>query len=292
LSFVQLSNANDGSRSYRTVSRSFTPGSFDVANGGTANLTGAFTTVSASAMLDGVWDRPAFDAEIVAHGSPGSLQNWSTLAVSPLPEAATRGFYWNEPDVLIFAPGYANDHTPVTMSWPIGDPYPAEWTRITWVRYFRYHYIQLGSATPLAVFDRLFAYRELSTISPQAPIVPIVGLVVEPKVNGVSARGTVMSVGVTPTLSWTPPTIGTPSRYYVDIYQVTTQTGATTRKRLGYIETSSTEIIVPPGFLATGQTYMFDITARSAIGLDLEATPNRDSLPEGWAVLATGLVTP
>jgi len=292
LSLVQLSTANDGARSYRTVSRIFTPSSFDVANGGMANLTGAFTPVTTSTTLDGVWDRPAFDAELVAHGSSGALTNWSTLAVSALSEAATRGFYSDEPDVLIFAPGYTNDHTPVTMSWPIGDPYPVEWTRIAWVRYYRYHLIQLGSAAPLAVFDRLRVYRELSSISPQAPIVPIVGLVVAPQVNGMSARGTLTGVGTTPTLSWTAPTIGTASRYYVDIYQVTTQAGATSRKRLANIETSSTEIIVPPGILASGQTYIFDITARSAGALDLETTPNRDSLPEGWALTATGLVTP
>jgi len=38
--------------------------------------------------------------------------------------------------------------------------------------------------------------------------------------------------------------------------------------------------------------YAFEIGARSATEIDLEATPNADSLPEGWSSVMSMLVSP
>ena len=289
---TQLATQISGARSFRTVARSFTAPSFTVTNGGTASLTGAFTTVPADKTLDAVWDRPAFQAELATRSPGSAAENFSTLAISALPEASTRGFYHSAADVVVYAPGYTTDSTQVNASWSYGDPYPVAWSRIAWVRYRKYRFIQLGSATPVAIFASLYVYRDLSTISSQAPIVPIIGAVVSPKVNGMDAFATLTGIGTTPTISWSAPTIGTVSKYYVTVVSVTAPNGATTLKSIATIETSATQAVVPPGILVAGSKYVFYVDARSAGALDLSAMPNAQTLPEGSSVVTTAMVTP
>ena len=99
-------------------------------------------------------------------------------------------------------------------------------------------------------------------------------------------------VGKTPKLSWTAPTLGTASRYYVFVDLVSSQGGSSALDHFATIETTDTQATIPPGLLQTGQTYVFEIEARAAAGLDLSATPNAYALPEGYGTVTTTMVTP
>ncbi len=293
LTLTHLATQTDGTRVFRTAAETFVPASFDIANGGSATLAGAFSPLSTTTS-DVPWDRPAFAAEMAAH-APGSLPyNYSTLAISTLAEADTRGFYASEPDVLIFAPGNLTDSTAVSATWAYGDPFPTTWTEFAWCRYYTYRYIQLAGTTPVAISARLLAYRELSTVSQQAPLEPEIGLVVSPQINGNDAFGTTLmtGVGVTPTLSWSPPTVGVASRYYVTVESVLDDGGQTTLQTIATLETASPQAAIPPGILTAGQAYVFEIGARSAPSIDLDATPNADSFPEGLGIVTTTMVMP
>jgi hypothetical protein len=249
LTLAQLSTQNDGARTYRTVSRTFTPAPFTITPGDTKMLSGAFTTIDPSKMLDLVWDRPAFSAELATHGGGLAAENWSTFAISTIPEGATRGYYDDTPDVVVYAPGYSTDTTAVSAKWAYGDPYPAAWTRIAWLRFWRYRFIQLPGAQPLAVYARLFAYQDLASLPAGTSIEPLVGLVVNPLVSGMPAggAGTVGGVGTTPIVSWSAPTIGTANRYQLIVDNVTVQSGATALKRVALFDTSRTQVEIPPG---------------------------------------------
>ncbi|MDB4952571.1 MAG: hypothetical protein JWO36_140 [Myxococcales bacterium] len=292
LTMTQLATQTVGPRTFRTVARSFAPASFTITNGGNATLTGAFSTTATNPTFTAVWDRPAFDAELSAHSPRQTANNYSTLAVSTLPEAATRGVYHDAADLVVYAPGYTTDATAVSASWQYGDPYPVAWTRYGWCRYFTYRFIQLGSATPTAIFASMLVFRDLSTVTAQSPIAPIIGAVVSPKVNGMDAFGTLNGVGTTPTVSWTAPTLGVASRYYMDIYQVVAQNGATVLQGVARFETNKTQVAIPPAILTTGNAYVFEITARAAGTLDLTATPNAQSLPDASTRVTSSLFIP
>lgn len=294
VTFAHLVTQSDGTRTFRTAAESFAPASFDLTNGGGANLTGAFTAAPTSTLAL-TWDRPMFDADIVAHVPGTTTMNWSTLAISALPEAATRGYFHEGADVVVFAPGYMTDTSTVTTSWTYGDPYPTTWSRVAWVRYYRYRSISVSGATATPVFARILAYRDLSTVTAQAPIDPIIGTVSAPLVNGMAADvgGKLSGVTTTPTVSWTAPAIGTPSRYYVSISEVYVASGATTLRTVATFETSATQLTVPPMVLASGNSYLFQIAARSLpAGIDLAATPQRLGLPDGESNVPTAIVTP
>jgi hypothetical protein len=294
LTLTQLSTQTVGARTYRSVARTFTPAPFSVTNGGAATLAGAFTTVDATKTLDVTWDRPAFSAELASHFPGASSQNLSTLAISALPDAGSRGYYSNAPDIVVYAPGYTTDSTAVTTAWPYGDPFPSDWTRIAWIRYYRYRFAAIPGSQSAPLYARMLTYRDLSTVTTAAPIEPIVGTVVSPMIEGMGAlgSGSLSGVGTTPTISWTAPTLGTASLYYVLVYLVSVQNGATVLQQDSSFETSATSLQIPPGIMTDGQTYAFEIEARSIPGVDLSATPNRRALPEGVASVTTKFVTP
>lgn len=288
---AQLSTQSDGVRSYDSVSRAFTPAPFTLTNGGSAAETGAFDTVMPASMLTTTWDRPAFAAEQVAHGPPSVSLNWSTFAVTALPEAAMHGFYGEGPDVLFYAPGYASDSTAVQANWPLGDPFPADWTRIVWCRYYRYRFVPFAGSQA-ALFAHMFAYRDLATVTAQSPLEPIVGEVLNPQINGMDALGTLPALGTSPAISWSPPALGTANRYYVRVQQLVPRSGGPVPQTVAAIETSGTQVVVPPGLLVSGNTYVFEIEARSAPGIDLSATPLMFTLPEGIATLVSSPAMP
>lgn len=292
LVLAHLSTHTDGTRAFRSTTETFTPASFTITNGGTATLDGAFSPLPAT-MFDAVWDRPAFQSELAAHAPGSASANYSTFAVSALPEASTRGYYAQAPDLIVYAPRYTNDSTAVTAAWTFGNPYGA-WNQIAWCRYFKYRNISLPGATPTAIFARLLSYRDASTVSAQSPLEPIVGAVVSPTVNGNPALGTslISGSGVSPTLAWSAPTIGTPSRYVVTIDLVVNQGGATALQAIAQLETGEVQVVVPPGVLSSGRTYVFEIAARSVPNVDFGATPNGNSLPAGFSNITTTMVTP
>lgn len=127
LVITHLANRSDGTHPYQTIAESFSPAPFSISNAGAQTLSGAFSPVTASSTLALSWDRPAFASELASHSPGSAAPNWSTLAVTALPDASTRGFYAAAPDVVVFAPGYLTDATAVTTSWPYADPYPAAW---------------------------------------------------------------------------------------------------------------------------------------------------------------------
>lgn len=287
VSLTQLKSATAGALTYTALARKFDAPSFTVANGGSATIAGAFVDVAQSANLAATFDRPAFDAALRAQLPGDSTTTYPVLALQALPEAATRGLYHSAPDLVSFEPGYVADSSSITTAWPYGDPYPVAWTRVITARYFTYHYVPVG-AGQLALFASLEVDRSLAA---PGSVVPLIGPVVSPKVNGLDAYGTLTGVGITPTVSWSAPAIGTASRYYVRVMRVVPGTIPTRTVAL-VIETSATSVQIPPGIIMSGESYTFDVSARAAPGVDLAATPGRLSLPNAYSRIASAIATP
>ena len=171
-----------------------------------------------------------------------------------------------------------------TAGWSYADPFPPTWTRFAMLEYYTYQFIgdvfKLGSITQLV---------DLTTVG-TAPIQPTIGLPVDVMINGRSAFTEQSGVGTTPTISWSPPTVGTADKYLVEVYEVPAADGLIFRNLL---ETSRTSLVIPPGLLTAGKQYAFTVIARSATTLDAEATPFREpTLPSCFARVTTAFVSP
>jgi hypothetical protein len=289
----QLSLATDGARDYHSITRAYAAAPFSIANGGSATITGAFTTLAPSQTLTATWDRPAFAADVAAHFPHAAPTSLSTFGLTALTGAGEHGYYDEGPDLLYFAPGYTTDTTAVTASWPYADPYPGTWGRVLWNRFYGYREIALPGADSTAIFARLLTYRDLSTVAADPMFEPGVGLVVNPTISGSDALAvtSLTGIGTTPTIAWQPPTIGTPSKYYVAVYAVSNVSGTTTLKEVALFETAATQLAIPPNVLVAGKPYVFEIRVR-ATTVDLVEHPSAYALPDALSAVMTTMATP
>jgi hypothetical protein len=119
------------------------------------------------------------------------------------------------------------------------------------------------------------------------PIVPVLGPVQDPRVNGQSALAPLTGVSTTPTLSWQPPAIGAPTGYVVWVNGIEgmMQTIVT------FLYTTDTSVTLPPCVLVEGSAYFFTITAVMTNG-SLLAWPHLSSTQGASVDAITSVVTP
>jgi hypothetical protein len=131
--------------------------------------------------------------------------------------------------------------------------------------------------------------------SATTPIDPTLTPAQAPLVNGLSAFSPLTGVGTSPTFSWTPPATGTPTSYTVDIFWLQASAGSTVSTHVASLTTAGTQIQVPPGVLATGNTYYARLTAIEPVppGADNFSTaPDRYNNIFAYASLLTGTLSP
>jgi hypothetical protein len=150
----------------------------------------------------------------------------------------------------------------------------SEWWRAEYIALASY--TAPGAASALSV-PATVARRDRMTSPLPTPIVPGVGPVQSPTVDGHAALGAIPALGTTtPTLSWTTPAIGTPTRYEVRILRLGVgAAGATTATPVAAFQLTGTSLKVPANVLTTGATYYAEISAYAIAGDRFELAPLR-----------------
>lgn len=149
-----------------------------------------------------------------------------------------------------------------------------------------------GSGTPYTYASGMFSMVPLATFT-STPIEPALGPVVDARINGMDFVTDQNGATLTPTLSWSAPTLGTAARYEVRIDRLALDTSGATRIATSYaINTGATSITIPPGLLVNGQTYVFGVsTVRGGtVGSNQWLGPLQ--LPYHYASIFSGLVRP
>ena len=122
-----------------------------------------------------------------------------------------------------------------------------------------------------------------------SPIVPRLSPPRAPLVNGRDAFVAQTGVGTQPTLSWSPPSLGTATSYLVSIWR---QPAAAGFKSLQMTVHGATSVAVPPGFLEAGAQYSGTIVANSAPWDVPDVPAFRTGLPLAYAECALGTFSP
>ena len=89
---------------------------------------------------------------------------------------------------------------------------------------------------------------------------------------------------MTPTLTWSAPTLGTATSYTVTIQGTSGQLLSATAYE--------TSFAVPPGILFSGNTYWAAITANYGPWDAIDRAVNRGGVPFDWADCVTNVFTP
>jgi len=150
-----------------------------------------------------------------------------------------------------------------------------------------------GATAPFVATASVGRTEPIATAT--TPIDPVLTPAQAPLVNGLSAFSALTGVGTSPTFSWSPPATGAATSYTVEIFLLQASGNATVSTRVASLTTAGTQIQVPPGLLATGNTYYARITATQPIapGADGFATaPNRYNNVYAYASLLTATLSP
>lgn len=124
------------------------------------------------------------------------------------------------------------------------------------------------------------------------PIVPVVGPPTAPRIEGRDAFASQTGVGLQPTFSWSPPTLGSATSYQI-LIERQSEPADGEMQQLAIILYSGSEFRIPSGFLKPGAVYSVILTARSAPwDVGVVHPPFRTGVPFHSADCVLGLFSP
>jgi hypothetical protein len=260
---TQLVSRSEGGLDFQEVRRSYQTNSLAGGGGGRLTLSGSMTPLP-TATLTVNYPASSFEAlALAAH--PTAALTTTTLNIGTLPGYTQFGSFAGWPD-LALATGTAG-RGDLSTSFLYGNPYPGAWPQfITALSSARVRYsVRLpdGSESTLRSFS-VYTYSQQPLTGTATSLTPQVGPPRDMRINGAVATDNLTGVGLTPLLSWTAPSVGTPTYYSVRVYELfATASNTTSRLQVTSLSTTQTQVRLPPGLLVAGKTYYVQVNAVS-----------------------------
>ena len=173
-----------------------------------------------------------------------------------------------------------------------GNPYPSSWPLFVAYAYEATTNYLAPGATSSYPWPTFVEGWTTSLPSATSPIEPPVGVVQSPLINGANFFSNLKRVGLTPLLEWSAPTVGAGTYYNVQLIQLANIDGYTIPNYIAGFTTQQTSLRVPAGLLATGETYVVEITSYYIPGLNFSKNPYFLGPTEGFAQVLSGMIRP
>lgn len=288
----QLSTVDVNGFQLQFLSRVLGPTSVTTLNGGGTSVIGNLVAVPLTSTIRVNIKGSAFFG-LQSSVNPNAVSTATYAYLSALP-GSDKGFLTSSADLIM----YENSNGPLENDLDLGDrqfgnPYPSSWgVVLSYEHIFNVSYLAPNATAPVNKQAVVLLY---TTTLPSAtsPLTPLVGPVSSPLVQGSNFFNDQYSVGTTPTISWSAPTVGTATGYVVVVYQLSADSSFNSQvASVASLYTTKTSIKLPPNLLLPGNTYVFDIVAYHRQGIDFETEPYRKSLPEAYAECLSGRITP
>lgn len=123
-----------------------------------------------------------------------------------------------------------------------------------------------------------------------SPIVSVLTPVRSVNIEGLNAMAPQAEVGLTPFVSWSPLSTGTPESYRIRLYALGATGGRTTSQLVFTLLAEDPSVRVPQDMLAAGTSYVFVVDALS--GMEEPAAPFRLAIPNASAGFVSEVFTP
>jgi hypothetical protein len=221
----------------------------------------------------------------VAPGGSAALGD-VTLAVRAVPWTPSSSS--PRPSLLSASvPPSAGDVNLGTLSY--GRPFPSWFTELLEVTWLATVDVPAALGAPAASVTYAAQRVEWTTGAPSV-IAPTLGPARLPSIGGQDAAQPQAGVGLTPTLSWSAPALGVPTRYSVTLTELPAVAGSAPTVR-AWFSVASSSIAIPPGLLEVGKVYFAVVWAvREPNGNP--AAPHRPTVPRESAPMVTAPFTP
>lgn len=284
-----------------TPTRVLAAAPFGQTNNTLTTVSGAFTPVAATNTFSAMFRTSQFDAAIGWNGTnmtalnprsvdfeslfPG-LGNYG-LNVLGQPGGSVHGEFSATADYLLSTIPHGADRSLSNLSFAI-PTLPGTWATVVDIRQSGFVSIMLPGTTQAARITVGISQAALFGAQGADFFTPILGPVRAPTIEGRDLFVDQSGVSPTPTLSWQAPAIGKPTQYAVNIQRLTVNGARTTATFHASFITSDTQLVIPPGVLASGDSYAFQITSRNTPNTE---APFRERFPEAACTVASSVVT-
>lgn len=251
--------------------------------GATLDLPLVILPTSGTAALD---VRRSQFAALLPSLAPSATPSWSssTVAVRAYPRTLTSATYAS----LVSVPSatYAAASTDLNLGVvSYARPFPAWFVE---ARSFDYlAFVKVPAALGAGAASVAVSGGRLDPAGATDPIAPTLGPVRLPLVAGRDALQPQAGVGLTPTLSWSPPATGAATRYVVAIVELVNGSYSTRATLI----LPGTSIVVPPRVLVPGSVYVAVISAYDEPNFDF-AAPLEITLPREFVPFVTAPFAP
>lgn len=299
--FAQLSGAATASGvPYLRMSRFAQLAPFDTAPGSTTSVAAALQPMPPDRSIDLDYRAADFRAALVADGNPAMILDCPagcSAAVLGQAGLASDGFYTANADLLFLQDATGASVRSGPMSYGSPAALGGTWGEIGFVSISARVENALPGLLPNLAANRTLINWVLDPAEMAAPTVLTPPLTLPVAVTVSSASGPLdlfaggSGMGLTPTLSWSPPRVGTPDLYRVVVRRlgVSANGRRTTSTVVATLTTRHASLTLPPGILALGETYTFSVAATKGIS---PAAPLRTGLGVVQARTASGNFTP
>ncbi len=288
----QLTTRSAAGSPYRALGRTWSLPALTQADGVGATATGAFLDLPQASTLRVNWKRSAL-AAMTPQVNPSATVSATEFGLWASPTGLTMGIPTSAFQLFTYdsgAPGAATDLDLGDLAY--GNPFPAAWSLLA-ETYFIWSvsYLAPGATVPVAL--QRSSYTATSTLpTAAAPLAPLVGPALNPKINGKDLFQNQVAVGTTPTLAWDLPSLGTPTGYVVRVFELRNNAGTSQLLTRATFRTAARSLTVPPGILAPGGTYVVSLSSVRFPGLAFAQYPFQTSFPYATAPLMSAILAP
>jgi hypothetical protein len=285
---------------YVALARSGPATGFTMVNGSPATMTVALADVPQSSRVTLHVKRSQFDA-LRAQVGPGALPSEvieQSIFIHALPQLRRRGFFIVGPRLVVSFPATGTLDYDRTLIY--GNPFTTggvAWDEYAIVRYnFGVPVLAASATTPANVEVGFMGQIPIAALAADGTVAPALTPVRNVKIAGKDLATPRVDVGLTPTITWDPPSTGTPTgtptSYLVSVRRVTANGTATAVLPIATFRTTSTSLQLPDAVLSTGASYMLVIDANAIPDYDHAAPFTSGGLPNFFATCATAQFTP
>jgi hypothetical protein len=164
-------------------------------------------------------------------------------------------------------------------SLPYNNPFPSSY--LVFVAYddiLTIPYTANGALNPAIMVAQ--NYGDTATLpTATAPLTPMVGPPMAPQINGLDLFTSQTINSLTPTISWSAPSVGTANAYSVHIYNLSENGDDSVTNEVAHFVATQNGIVVPPNLLQSDNQYIVQINAIYEPNTNVATAPNQQSFP-------------
>jgi hypothetical protein len=293
---VQLSTQMVGGFPFTGAARAFFPAKFTQAQGSDTPINGRLATLPQTHEFEANINGADLTAQALA-ANPNATLVVTNVVLDPYPGSLAKGERTSTPDLVGYNLSFFAGGPLITTNGDLGkisygNPFPTTWPLYDlYVWLGQTNYTAPGATNSVSLVNYVEG-NNTALPSSNSPIKPLVGVVSNPSVNRQNFFTNQTGVGLTPTLRWSPPSVGKATFYEVDFFQLSNMGGNTVVTGVTTVRTRGTVLTIPHGLLSAGLGYVFVIRAWYIPGLNFTKTPFMSGPVNAFTDVISGLMQP